>query len=87
MAITQSRHSENRRQGKKYFFCQKSFNISTVYRPPDLVDWEVGRKRDLEMICEEEGVVLLRQSVDRQDTTLENRILQHQTTLQETHNI
>ena len=87
MAITQSRHLENRRQGKQYFFCQKSFNISTVYRPPDLVDWEVGRKRDLEMICEEEGVVLLRQSVDRQDTTLENRILQHQTTLQETHNI
>ena len=86
MAITQSRHSENRRQGKKKF-CQKFFNISAVYRPPDLVDWEVGRKRDLEMICEEEGVVLLRQSVDRQDTTLENRILQHQTTLQETHNI
>jgi len=76
----------NRRLSKNGDNSESPFREQTP-RPPDLVDWEVGRKRDLEMICEEEGVVLLRQSVDRQDTTLENRILQHQTTLQETHNI
>ena len=52
-----------------------------VSRPPDLVWEEMGRKRsELEMICETEETTI-------QETTLEARILRHEATLEEAHNI
>ena len=66
---------------KSFCFTKESSSSFLPCRPPD-IEWEVVGKRELEMICEENCERI-------GETSLEERILQqqHETTLEETHNI